>query len=448
MTQWWLARRLAWRLALVMLAAVALTAVAIGWRAVVTARSLEDASLQAQVAAIAGGLVVSTNGTPRLDLPSDLTAAFEASHGTSIFVVTDQSAEPLLSSDPQAAALLVRFLPARDGLLQVPVSDRYPEGMVGFVTHSGRWRVAVAQSREQSEVLVSSLLTEFFSTGLVLLTLIGAVSVAISVITVRQGLRPLLHASTAAAAVDASRPGVRLPEDGLPGEVTPLVAAVNQALARLEAALGAQRQFVGDAAHTLRTPLTVLTARLDAMPEGPETAALRRDADRMTRLIEQMLQMARLDGTPLDVTQPVDLHAVAVEAISAMAPVALRHNVQLALSGQAITSAVTGNHAALVIALVNLLENALAHAPPQTLIELSLEPPARLAVLDRGGGVPKEERTVIFERFRRGGTEGSVGAGLGLAIVAGIAAAHHGSVQTIGRDGGGAAFVLELGTFA
>jgi two-component system sensor histidine kinase TctE len=447
-TQWWLARRLAWRLALVLIAAVALAAVAVGWRAIVTARSLEDASLQAQVAAIAAGLVAGPNGAPRLDLPSDLTAAFEASHGTSVFVVTDQSAEPLLSSDARAAALLVPFLPMRDGFLQVPVSNRYPEGMVGFVTHAGRWRVAVAQSREQSEVLVSSLLTEFFSTGLVLLSLIGAVAVAISVVTVRQGLRPLLHASTAAAAVDASRPGVRLPEDGLPGEVTPLVAAVNQALARLEAALGAQRRFVGDAAHTLRTPLAVLTARLDTLPEAPETAALRRDADRMARLIEQMLQMTRLDGTPLDVSKAVDLHAVAVEAISALAPLALRHNVELVLSGQVMTGAVTGNHSALVIALVNLLENALAHAPPQTLIELSLEPPARLSVLDRGCGVPKEERTLIFDRFRRGRIEGSVGAGLGLAIVAGIAAAHHGSVRAIGRDGGGVAFVLELGTFA
>ena len=223
---------------------------------------------------------------------------------------------------------------------------------------------------------------------------------------------------------------------------------MNQALARLEAALGTQRRFVGDAAHTLRTPLAVLTARLDALPDAPETAALRRDADRMTRLIEQMLQMARLDGTPLDVSQAVDLHAVAVEAISALAPLALRHDVELVLSGQAMTGAVTGNHAALVIALVNLLENALAHAPPQTLIELSLEPPARLSVLDRGCGVAKEERTLIFDRFRRGRTEGSVGAGLGLAIVAGIAAAHHGSVGAMGRDGGGAAFVLELGTLA
>jgi signal transduction histidine kinase len=131
-----------------------------------------------------------------------------------------------------------------------------------------------------------------------------------------------------------------------------------------------------------------------------------------------------------------------------LAPLALRHDVELVLSGQAMTGAVTGNHAALVIALVNLLENALAHAPPQTLIELSLEPPARLSVLDRGCGVAKEERTLIFDRFRRGRTEGSVGAGLGLAIVAGIAAAHHGSVGAMGRDGGGAAFVLELGTLA
>lgn len=448
MTQWWLARRLAWRLALVLLAAVVLAAVAVGWRAIVTARSLEDASLEAQVAAIAGGLVASPDGAPRLSLPADLTAAFEASHGTSVFVITDQSAAPLLSSDQRGATLVARFLPARDGLFQVPISDRYPEGMVGFVTGAGHWRVAVAQSREQSEVLVSSLLTEFFSTGLVLLALIGAVSVAIAVVTVRQGLRPVLHASNAAAEVDASRPGLRLPEAGLPGEITPLVTAVNQALARLEAALAAQRRFVGDAAHTLRTPLAVLTARLDVLPDGPDTAALRRDADRMTRLIEQMLQLARLDGSPLDVSQPVDLRAVAVEAISAIAPLALRRSVQLELNEAGKTNGVTGNHSALVIALTNLLENALAHAPRQTLIELSLEAPARLSVLDRGCGIAEQERRLIFDRFHRGKNEGPAGAGLGLAIVAGIASAHRGSVRATGRDGGGASFVLELGTFA
>lgn len=448
MKQWRLTHRLAWRLSLVLVTAVCLAAIAVGWRAIVTARSLEDASLQAQVAAIVSGLVAGPDGLPRLDLPADLKAAFEASHGTSIFLVTDQSALPLLSSEQRDAALVARFLPAQDGLFRVPVSDRYREGMVGFVTGVGRWRVAVAQSREQSEVLISSLLTEFFSTGLVLLVLIGGTSVAISVITVKQGLRPVLRASTTAAEVDASHPGRRLSDAGLPAEITPLVMAVNQALARLEAALGAQRRFVGDAAHTLRTPLAVLTARLDALPAGPDTSALRRDVDRMTRLTEQMLQLARLDGAPLDVSQPVDLRAVAVEAISAIAPLALRRNVQLELNQADKIDNVTGSHSALVIAITNLLENALAHAPAQTSIELSLEAPARLSVLDRGCGVPEHDRSLIFDRFHRGKNKDPAGAGLGLAIVAGIASAHRGSVRAMGRDGGGAAFLLELGTFA
>lgn len=450
MTQptWWLARRLAWRLGLVLVLAIGTAAVAVGWRAIVTARALDDATLQAQVAAVTSALAAAPDGQPRLALPAELAAAFRASGGSSAFVIADQAGQALLSSDPEVAALIVPYIPPRDGLFRVPASPHHAEGMLGYATRSGQWRVAVAQSREQSEALVGSLLAEFFSTGVILLALIGATSVLIGVLTVRYGLRPLRLASAAAMRVEPARPGLRLPETGLPGEVAPLVAAVNQALARMEAALSAQRRFVGDAAHTLRTPLAVLTARLDSLAEGPETVALRRDADRMTRLIEQMLQMARLDGTPLDVTQPVHLRAVAVEAISALAPLALQHDVQLALGEPAQLGSVTGNHAALVIALTNLIENALAHAPPGSLVEVIVEPPARVLVLDRGPGVPEAERSMIFERFGRGQAAGSTGAGLGLAIVAGIAAAHHGSVWATGRDGGGAAFVLEIGTHA
>ena len=244
-----------------------------------------------------------------------------------MFVVANEAGRPLLSSDPAAAALIATYMPARGGLFRVPASPRYPTGMIGFAAPSGQWRVAVAQSREQSEALVGSLLAEFLSNGLALLALIGAAAVLIGVLTVRRGLRPLRLASAAAARVEPARPGLRLPDAGLPGEVAPLVVAVNQALARLEAGLSAQRRFVGDAAHTLRTPLAVLTARLDSLVDGPETQALRRDADRMTRLIEQMLQMTRLEGMPLDVSQPVDLHAIAVEAISALAPLAVQRGV-------------------------------------------------------------------------------------------------------------------------
>lgn len=445
MTQpsWWLARRLAWRLGLVVIAAIGLAGITVGWRAIVTAHALEDTTLQAQVAAVAAALRTTPDGTPQLDLSPALDVAFRASGGSSVYVIVDANGKPRLASDVQAGAIVAPYLP-HGGLFQVPPSDRYPAGLLGYVTNAGRWRVAVAQSREQAEAFAGSLLTEFLSTGLILLALIGATAVAIAMATVQRGLAPLRRASVAAARVEPAHPGVRLPEDGLPGEVAPLVSAVNQALARLEAALLAQRRFVGDAAHTLRTPLAVLTARLDALPDAPETSALRRDADRMTRLIDQMLQMARLDGTPLDVTRPVDLHAVAVEAISALAPLAMQRRIELALVEQPVRA--TGDHAALVIALTNLIENALNHAPPASLIEVAIEPPARLSVLDRGPGVPEAERELIFERFGRGRAAQASGPGLGLAIVAGIAAAHRGSVQAMGRDGGGSVFVLELGT--
>ena len=444
---WWLARRLAWRLGLVLVAAIGLAAIAVGWRAIVTARGLDDTTLQAQVAAIAGALTTASDGAPQLALPPELSGAFHAAGGSTAFVIADQTGRLRLASDGAVAAAIAPYLPVRDGLFRVAAFAGHPEGMLGYAARSGQWRVAVAQSREQSEALVNSLLAEFFSTGIVLLVLIGATAVLIALWTVRRGLRPLRVASVAAAAVQPTRPGVRLPEAGLPGEVAPLVAAV-KALARLEGALSAQRRFVGDAAHTLRTPLAVLTARLDSLADGPGICALRHDVDRMARLIEQMLQMSRLDDLPLDISRPVDLRAAAVEAISALAPLAVRRGVELALTETTGVALVTGNQAALMIAVTNLIENALAHAPGGSLVEVAIGPPACISVLDRGPGVPETERTLIFERFGRGHAAHAAGAGLGLAIVAGIAAAHRGSVRVMGRDGGGAAFALELGTYA
>lgn len=566
---WSLARRLAWRLAGVLVGAIGLAAIAVGWRAIVIARALDDTALQAQVRAVAAHLAAAPDGTPLLNLPPALAAAFQvgaaaregsqersqdrtreatrdasgegagaeagaataAGAGGNLYLVAGPQDQVLLASDPAAAALVAPYLPPGDGLFRVPSAPAQPRGMVGFVARAGRFRVAVAQSREQSEVLVRSLLGEFLSTSLLLLGAIGGAAVLIGVWTVSDGLRPLRRASAAAARVDPAQPGLRLPDADLPGEVAPLVAAVNQALARMEAALAAQRRFVGDAAHTLRTPLAVLTARLDTLsaaapPDRHAVDALRRDADRMARLIEQMLLMARLDGQPLDVTRPVVLRAVAVEAISALAPLALRRGLELALRETGTPGPVSGNHAMLVIALTNLLDNALAHAPPCSLVEVELAAPSRLTVLDRGPGVPPAERAAVFERFHSGlpgavpaagaalgeapgasaaaprtrpagpepagarpagagpagpgaagagpagpgaagpgaagpgpagaGAAGAgaaaaerrapQGAGLGLAIVAGIAAAHRGAAWVADREGGGAAFVLALGT--
>jgi signal transduction histidine kinase len=304
-----------------------------------------------------------------------------------------------------------------------------------------------ALRHEMREALEHSLRADLLTSGLVILAPLGVVAVLIGLLTVRQGLRPLRQASAAAAKISPGQPGVRLPEDKLPGEVQPLVHAVNQALDRLETAFDAQRRFVGEAAHTLRTPLAVLTARLDELEEsGADSAtagaALRRDVDRMARLVDQLLKMARLDGRPMDVSRPVDLHDVAVEAISALAPLALRQRIELGLEGSA--PPVPGNHAALVIALTNLIENAMAHTKPGGAVEVEVAP-RTLRVLDRGPGVPEADRERIFGSFQRGRGARETGAGLGLAIVANIAAAHGGTAAVTEREGGGACFTLTIG---
>jgi signal transduction histidine kinase len=147
---------------------------------------------------------------------------------------------------------------------------------------------------------------------------------------------------------------------------------------------------------------------------------------------------------PLDVTQNVDLHAVAVEAITDLVPLALREGLDLALLESPAVPPVRGNRAALVLAVTNLIENALGHAPRGSAVEVAITEPATITVLDRGPGVPPEHQTRIFQRFERGPREREGGAGLGLAIVAGIAAAHDGHVRVDERPGGGAAFVFTL----
>ncbi len=443
---WRLSIRLALRLAAVMVAAIALAAAAVAWRTIATVRELDDTALQDQARAVAEHLGTGPGGALRLDLPPALEAAFRTSEGDNLYLICDRQNRPVAGSDPGQADPILPFLPApgSEGFFRVPPSEVHPSGMVGLLTDARPWRVVVAQGREQSEVLVDSLLQEFMVSALWLLVPIGLITVAIAVFTIYRGLRPLRRTSAAAALVGPTRPGVRLPRARLPRELVPLVATVNQALDRLEKGLDSQRRFVGEAAHALRTPLAVLTARLDALPEGPETEALRHDVDRMSRLVGQMLRMARLEGLPLDVSQPVDLHAVAVEAISALAPLGLRQDVELALSEAPSHERAQGNHSALVLALTNLIENALTHAPRGSTVEVEIAAPATIRVLDRGAGVPEGQRSTIFERFQRGG-ERTEGAGLGLAIVAEIATAHRGSVRVEGREGGGAVFVLDLG---
>lgn len=442
---WSLAARLGWRLGAVMLLAVALAAAAVAWRAVKTVHDLDDLALESQVRMIVANLPSTLDGDGAVTLPDDLVGRFRSSDGDNLFLVYHQG-RLVATSDVALAAMvtpLLRHAP-HAGFLHVSGLAGHERGMVGLLTELGPWRVIVLQGREQTTALVGSLMVSFGLAAVWMLLPIGGTMILVGVLTLRQGLRPVREVSTAAALVGPSHPGARLPVASLPREIAPLVQAANEALTRMEQALVTQRHFMADAAHALRTPLAVLTARLDMLDEQPDVAALRHDADRVTRMVGQLLRMGRLEGLPLDVTQPVDLRAVAVEAISGLVPLGLQRQIEIALGECASPVLVRGNHAALVLALTNLIENALAHTPAGSAVEIAITPPAIISVLDRGPGVPVESRERVFKRFERGPASSKGGAGLGLAIVTEIAAAHGATVRVTSRDGGGAAFVLSL----
>jgi two-component system OmpR family sensor kinase/two-component system sensor histidine kinase QseC len=232
-----------------------------------------------------------------------------------------------------------------------------------------------------------------------------------------------------------------LPLAGMPAEVEPLVASFNALLARLASAFEAQRAFVADAAHELRSPLTALKLQLglarDATsPEQRQVALerLRNGIDRASRLVEQLLALARAEPDATTALVPVDLVALARHAIADAAPLATQHGATIAL--QAVGPLpVAGDESALRSLLRNLLDNAVLHGGPAPRIEVAIESSVdgvRLRVDDSGPGIPPKERERVFARFHRREGSAAEGSGLGLAIVRAVAT-RHGAHLTLGE---------------
>jgi len=438
--------RLGIRLAVLMIVAICLTAAAVAWRAVESARDLDDFALQKQAQFLASQLPDSSQATESPKVPDSIVSAFRSSDADSLFLVLAGD-KVMASSDPVRAEAVMRSLhhPSRLGFFRLHMKTPDGRSMVGLAVPSGIWHVVVLQGGEQASVLLQSFLGDFMIGAVLLVLPIGLAAIAVAVVTVRRGLRPLEELSAKAAFIGPSKIAARLPVAGLPAEISPLVEAMNKVLDRLEQTLWMERRFIGDAAHGMRTPLAVITARLDTMTDLSELPALRQDVGRLTRLVGQLLRITRIESGRPDLTQSVDLRQVVVEAASALVPLALKADVEIALDDAPDVSPIPGNHDLLVVAVTNLIENALNHAPPGSAVEIELRHPATISVKDAGPGVPAEDMSRIFERFGRGTHSKSGGAGLGLAIVAEVAAAHAGDVSVENGNDGGAVFRLRLG---
>ena len=268
-------------------------------------------------------------------------------------------------------------------------------------------------------------------------------TLAIGILTIRHGLAPLAEVARQVARIDPRSTEIRLSDTNLPREMLPLVKAINATLDRLDHGFRMQREFTADAAHELRTPLAVLAVHLDSLEDKQVAAALREDVERMGRLVGQLLSVAQLEALDVAADEMVDLHAIAVDVAASLAPFALRRSRSVAVSGEPGIALVRGNAEALRQAVRNLVENALQHTPPDTTVEVAVSAAPALQVIDRGPGVPASDRERLFERFWRGRRSGD-GAGLGLAIVQRIAAAHGGSLTVDDAPGGGGRFTVRL----
>lgn len=306
-----------------------------------------------------------------------------------------------------------------------------------------RW-IVVSQDSTAPEVVTDDIVTTFLKRFVLLLlpfVMLGPLAAAWLTRGIRARMR---RAAQTAAAIGPRALDRRLPLGTLPAEIEPLAAATNAALDRLEEAFAAQAAFAADVAHELRTPLATIRLRADAIPEAAARAALLQQVDRAARVIAQLLSLADLERPVQDDAATVDLAALAEEVVAERAPAVLAsgRTIALQVDGAAM---IAGRPAAITLALENLIDNAVRHTPARARITVSAGPGARLCVGDDGAAIPPERLVKMRERFWKGEAR-SGGSGLGLSIVARIAAAHGGTLTlSPGEDGRGLRACLALG---
>jgi signal transduction histidine kinase len=238
-----------------------------------------------------------------------------------------------------------------------------------------------------------------------------------------------------ALAIDPSAPQGSISLDEVPVELKPLVEALNRAFDEINAYIKMQRRFLGNAAHQLRTPLTLLRARIEDVADPQLRIALVRDMRRLSSLVSAMLDLARLQNHAIE-KGPIDLADVARDVLADFSPSALDAGIELALEqDEADGTVVQGVEAAIRSALANLVGNALIHAGGAKRITATIGR-GNVSISDDGAGFSQDDERKFIEPFQTGNAaEG--GAGLGLSIVQEIMAAHGGAFVITSTPGGG-----------
>jgi len=379
-----------------------------------------------------------------LELPAYITEAFKANGGRFAVVGRDGT---LLVTSPGVTAPLAATSDAegRDLFILEPEKDPIPYYGLSMRTTRGDSPVWVQVAFHAGSIVYDSVLEEFVQDIAWIWLPFVAVLLGVNLLVARIGLAPLHAAAKQAAAIGPSAVSMRLTESGLPRDVHALVSAVNRGLDRLETAFDAQRRFIADAAHELRTPVAVLKTHIGILAKFDGHAELVEEIGSLERLVNQLLDIARLEVLQLEADDVADLTHVATDVASFLGPTAINTNRSIEVLAPNEPVRIRGARDYLFRALRNLVENALRHTGEWTTVSIivAANPPA-LRVIDHGPGVRPDQKQAIFRRFWQGARDRKGGAGLGLDIAARTAVAHGGLISVDDAPEGGAIFTMQF----
>ncbi len=268
-------------------------------------------------------------------------------------------------------------------------------------------------------------------------------AVAIGWLTLKRGLAPIGNVVTRVHNIDTWSLDQRIPLEGIPAELAPLVDTINEALSRLDAGVSRQRRFIANAAHELRTPLTILNARIES-PEKPGFKDhLLRDVKRLRNIVEQLLAFARHGRDNPALRREVDLIELTQGVVDDHALLAIKCGKGIEFQSIAPNQLVSVDRPGIEGILRNLIDNALRAEPIGGTVIVRVGPGREITVEDHGEGVADEHRDKVFEPFWRKDAA-TPGTGLGLPIAREIMEAHGGGIVVTETMGGGATFKLSF----
>jgi two-component system OmpR family sensor kinase len=401
---------------------------------------LLEAAVEQRMAALERALTLTATGEPVVDL--DARALFERHPDAYGFALLDGAARVL-----DGANLHLVPSPALEtGMFATDWMTRPAEAPKTVVAShrvgdAGRYLRLVFVARSDPANLVrGALLREFTEHALLPLGPAFLILLGANALMIRRSLRPLAAAAAWARAVRPGAAAAPLSTEGVAPEIADLASATQRAMQRLSEALEGERRRAAEAAHALRTPVAVLTARLDSLPDSPAATSLRADIAALARMVRQVLDATSAEMATVADNAAVDLAAVAEETVAALAPFGFEKGVELELEVDPGLEPAIGEARGIGLALGNLVENAILHGSGA--VSVRAGPGPTLTVEDDGPGLPPGDRDRLFEPFRRGASAPPGGAGLGLAIVARVQRAHGGAVEAEDAPGGGARFRL------